>query len=199
MTKIAILISGRGSNMEALVNAIKNGKLDAEVCFVGSDNGNAKGLQTAHELGLDTIVFSYGEGGGSNYSKRKAEETMLQAMSEKNVDWLVLAGFMRILSKDFVERMEGKIVNIHPSLLPSFKGTHAINDALMYGVKVTGVTVHFVDEFMDHGQIIAQRAVEIKEDDTLETLSERVHRIEHSLYPETLSKLFIKGRKFNGQ
>ena len=182
MTKIAILISGRGSNMEAIVSAINNGKLDAEVCFVGSDNENALGLRTALNLGLKTITYSY----------KDADNILLWAINEYNVEWLVLAGYMRILSKNFVKNMEGRIVNIHPSLLPSFKGAHAIDDALLYGVKVTGVTIHFVDEFVDHGRILAQRAVEIKEDDTLETLSERIHRLEHSLYPETLSKLFIK-------
>ena len=190
MTKIAILISGRGSNMEALANAITNGKLKAEICFVGSDNENAKGLQIARDLGLKTITFSYGE---KNSSKDKAEDTLLQAMSDNNAEWLVLAGFMRVLSKGFIQRMEGRIVNIHPSLLPSFKGTHAIKDAFDYGVKVTGVTIHLVDEFVDSGKILAQGAVEIKEDDTPEKLSERIHRLEHSLYPETLSKLFTKG------
>ena len=182
MTKIAILISGRGSNMEAIINAINSGKLDAEVCFVGSDNENAKGLKTARDMGLETITFDY----------KEADKVLLWAIHENNVEWLILAGYMRILSKNFVKNMEGRIVNIHPSLLPSFKGAHAINDALQYGVKVTGVTIHFVDEFVDHGRILAQGAVEIKEGDTLETLSERIHRLEHSLYPETLAKLFIK-------
>ena len=195
MTRIAILISGRGSNMEALVSAINNGKLEAEVCFVGSDNENAKGLQIARDMGLKHILFPYGESRGGNFSKGEAEEAMLRAIHENNAEWLVLAGFMRILSKDFVKRMEGRIVNIHPSLLPSFKGTHAIKDAFEYGVKVTGVTIHLVDEFVDNGKILAQKAVEIKEEDTLETLTERIHEIEHSLYPETLSKLFAKESK----
>ena len=187
MTRIAILISGRGSNMEALVDAINNGKLDAEVCFVGSDNENARGIQVARGMGLKTRIFSY----EANNSVQ-AEETMLRDINENKVEWLILAGFMRVLSKDFVKRMEGRIVNIHPSLLPSFKGAHAIDDAFRHGVKVTGVTIHLVDEFVDNGKIIAQRAIEIKDDDTAETLSERIHKIEHSLYPETLSKLFTK-------
>ena len=185
MTRIAILISGRGSNMEALANAINNGKLDAEVCFVGSDNENAKGLQVARDMGLKTRIFPY----GANNSDQ-AEETMLRDINENKVEWLILAGFMRVLSKNFVKRMEGRIVNIHPSLLPSFKGAHAINDAFQYGVKITGVTIHIVNEFVDNGKIIAQRAIVIREDDTIESLSERIHKIEHSLYPETLSKLF---------
>ena len=193
MTKIAILISGRGSNMEAIVNAINSGKLSAEVCFIGSDNENAKGLQIAHDFGLKTIIFSYDESGVKNFSKVKAEESLLRAIHENNAEWLVLAGFMRVLSKDFVKRMEGRIVNIHPSLLPSFKGFRAIKDALEYGVKITGVTIHFADEFADNGKIIAQRAVEIREDDTQDKLLERIHKTEHSLYPETLSKLFTKG------
>ena len=183
-------MSGQGSNMEALVNAINDGKLKAEVCFVGSDNENAKGLQIARDLGLKTVTFSYDENGAKNSSKGKAEEALLLAIREYKAEWLVLAGFMRVLSKSFVSNMEGRIVNIHPSLLPSFKGTRAISDALEYGVKVTGVTVHLVDEFVDNGKIIAQRAIEIEDDDTLPKLSERIHRVEHSLYYETLSKLF---------
>jgi formyltetrahydrofolate-dependent phosphoribosylglycinamide formyltransferase len=178
--------------MEAIISAINNGKLGAEVCFVGSDNENAKGLQTARGMGLKTIIFSYGEKAEKNSSKAEAEETLLRALRENGAEWLILAGFMRVLSKNFVERMEGRIVNIHPSLLPSFKGASAIADALAYGVKVTGVTVHLADEFVDSGRILAQRAVEIKEGDTLDTLAERIHEVEHSLYPETLEKLFIK-------
>jgi formyltetrahydrofolate-dependent phosphoribosylglycinamide formyltransferase len=196
MTKIAILISGRGSNMESLVNAINNGKLDAEVCFVGSDDENAKGLQSARDMGIKTLIYSYG---ANNSLKEKAEETMLRDINEYKVEWLILAGFMRVLSKTFIEHMEGRIVNIHPSLLPSFKGAHAIKDAFQYGVKVTGVTIHFVDEFVDSGTIIAQSAIEIKEDDTIETLSERIHKIEHSLYPATLTKLFTKRSLKNEQ
>ena len=195
MTKIAILISGRGSNMEAIINAIKNGKLNAEVCFIGSDNADARGLQIARGLGLITRVFSYDESGARNSSKGKAEDYLLRAIRENNVEWLVLAGFMRVLSKDFVKQMEGRIVNIHPSLLPCFKGAHAINDAYTHGVKITGVTIHLVDELVDNGRIIAQSAVEIKEDDTLESLTERIHKTEHVLYPETLSKLFTNGVK----
>ncbi|MCL2147141.1 MAG: phosphoribosylglycinamide formyltransferase [Synergistaceae bacterium] len=185
MTRIAILISGRGSNMEALVHAANNGKLSAEVCFVGCDNENARGLQIARDMGLKTCIFPYGPD-----SSGKAEEALKREINENKVEWLVLAGFMRVLSKDFVKNMEGRIVNIHPSLLPSFKGAHAIADAFRWGVKVTGVTIHIADEFVDNGKIIAQRAIEIKEDDTIETLTERIHKIEHSLYPETLSKLF---------
>jgi len=178
--------------MEAIINAINSGKLKAEVCFVGSDNKNAKGLQTARDFGLQSLMFSYGE---KNSLKDIAESDLLRALRENGAEWLVLAGYMRMLSKSFVEQMEGRIVNIHPSLLPSFKGTHAIDDAFEFGVKVTGVTIHLVDEFMDNGAILAQRAVEIKDDDTIETLSERIHEIEHALYHETLSKLFRKGEK----
>ena len=192
MTKIAILISGRGSNMEAIVNAIKNEQLIAEVCFIGSDDKDAKGLHIARDRGFETIIFSYGENGQANSARANAELELLQAIRENNVEWLILAGFMRVLSKDFVKQMEGRIVNIHPSLLPSFKGAHAINDAFSLGVKITGVTIHLVDEFVDNGKIIAQTAVEIKDDDTIESLSVRIHKAEHLLYPETLSKLFAR-------
>lgn len=183
---MAVLISGTGTNMMELLGACKSGELDAEVTFVGSDKSEAKGLQTAAALGVRTECFPYKEG------KVVAEEAIAAMIDATATDWIVLAGFMRILSPEFVRRYAGRIVNIHPSLLPSFPGAHGIEDAWNYGVKVTGVTVHLVDEGVDSGRILAQQPVFITEDDTLETLEAKIHKVEHTIYKETLKKLFAE-------
>ena len=152
--RIAILISGTGTNMHAILNAIKDGELDAVPVFVGSDKAAAKGLRTAASLGVPTRVFSYKELG-----KADAEEAIALAVEEAGADWIVLAGFMRILSPDFVRRFAGRIINIHPALLPLFPGAHGIRDAWDAGVPETGVTIHIVDEEVDHGPILAQESV----------------------------------------
>jgi len=184
--RMAVLISGTGSNMEALLKACIAGELEAETAFVGSDNVEAKGLATAGALGAETRVFPY------RAAKEAAERAIVEAVEYMKADWIVLAGFMRILSPAFVRRFAGRIVNIHPSLLPAFPGAHGIRDAWEYGVKVTGVTVHLVDEGVDSGKILAQRAVEIAPCDTLNTLKEKIHKVEHILYKETLRKLFAE-------
>jgi formyltetrahydrofolate-dependent phosphoribosylglycinamide formyltransferase len=186
LPKVAILISGTGTNMEALLKAMKVGELEAEPAFVGSDKAEAKGLKTAALLGVDTKIFRYDEG------KAEAEAAIEHAVKESGADWIVLAGYMRILSANFVKKFPGKIINIHPSLLPSFPGAHGIKDAWEFGVKVTGVTVHKVDELVDHGEILAQEAVDIADNDTLESLEAKIHRIEHQIYKRTLKKLFAE-------
>lgn len=182
--RVAILISGSGTNMTALVEAVAGGELNAEITFVGSDKENAAGLKKAEKLGLRTEVFSYKNG------KAKAEDAIAASLTESGSEWVILAGYMRILSADFVKKYRERIVNIHPSLLPAFPGAHAIDDAWNSGVKVTGVTIHLVDELVDHGRILAQRAVEITDVDTLETLEAKIHRTEHQLYKSTLKTLF---------
>lgn len=188
-TRAAILISGSGTNMAAIAEAVKAGELDAEITFVGSDKEDAAGLTKAAALGLLTKTFSYKNG------KAAAEEEMAGAVTSTGTDWIILAGYMRILSPDFVKRFAGRIINIHPSLLPSFPGAHAITDAWNYGVKVTGVTIHVVDELVDHGEILAQCAVKINGADTPETLEVKIHKIEHRLYKATLKKLFKEARR----
>jgi formyltetrahydrofolate-dependent phosphoribosylglycinamide formyltransferase len=183
--RIAILISGTGTNMEALLKACITGELPAQVSFVGSDRLEAKGLKKAAALGAPTRVFFYGKDG-----QKSAEEAIAKAIEETHTDWIVLAGFMRVLSPEFVKKFAGRIINIHPSLLPSFPGAHAIRDAWDAGVKETGVTVHLVDEEVDHGPILAQAKVEVRPDDTIETLEERIHKTEHVIYKETLKKFF---------
>jgi len=188
MTSVAVLISGRGTNMENIVKNCKAGKIPATVAFVGSSKKNAEGLEKAKSLGIPTIVLPYHEG------IEVAEETLLEELKKRHVEWVILAGFMRILSPKVVRSYPNRIVNIHPSLLPSFPGVDAIKQAFKYGVKVTGVTVHLVDEKVDHGPILAQMPVRISPYDTLETLEEKIHRIEYYLYTEVLKDLFTNRR-----
>ena len=185
LPRIAILISGTGSNMEALLKASISRELPAEVSFVGSDNPDAKGLKTAEALGAKTLVFDY-----KKLGRRDAEKSIANAVEETGSDWIVLAGFMKILSSDFVVRFPDRIVNIHPSLLPAFPGAHGIRDAWEAGAAYTGVTVHIVDEKVDHGKILAQERVDILPNDTAESLEERIHKVEHRIYKDTLKKLF---------
>lgn len=185
--RIAILISGKGSNMEAILKACLTDELPAEVSFVGSDNINAKGLDTAAALGAGTRVFFYKRDG-----RQAAEEMIAKAIKETCTDWIVLAGFMKILSPEFVKRFHNRIINIHPSLLPSFPGAHAIIDAWNAKADHTGVTVHIVDEEVDHGHILAQEKVDIMPDETLEKLEEKIHMVEHKIYKEALKKHFLE-------
>ncbi|GAB1427781.1 phosphoribosylglycinamide formyltransferase [Aminivibrio sp.] len=184
MTSFAILLSGRGSNMEALAEAVQSKRLSGRIAFVASDNPEAAGLRRAAELGLTTAVLPYSEG------KKKGEEELRRLCDIHRAEWIILAGFLSILSPEFVRSFRSRIVNIHPSLLPSFPGKHGIEDAWRRGVKITGVTVHLVDEGVDTGPILAQQGVEILPGETLESLEERIHRAEHSLYGKTLSLLF---------
>ena len=186
MTSVAVLISGRGTNMETIVKNCKLGKVPANVAFVGSSKNDAEGLVKAKNLGISTIVLPYDEG------RDAAEERLLEELKKNQVEWVVLAGFMKILSPKVVRSYMNRIVNIHPSLLPSFPGVNAIKQAFEYGVKVTGVTVHLVDEKVDHGPILAQMPVRISPYDTIETLEKKVHRIEHYLYSEVLKELFTR-------
>ncbi|MCX7661546.1 MAG: phosphoribosylglycinamide formyltransferase [Candidatus Omnitrophica bacterium] len=186
---IAVFASGRGTNFSAIARAVKKGKIKANLSLLVCDNPKAKVLQKAKRTGIKSVLIKR-----EDFSSRQEFETeIIKHLEENRIDLIVLAGFMRVLSPEFVRRYYGRILNIHPALLPSFKGTQGIKDAFEYGVKVTGVTVHFVDEKTDHGPIILQGVVKIKETDTLETLEKRIHRIEHKLYPQAI-KLFTEGR-----
>lgn len=183
--KIGILISGRGSNMQAIVDAVQSGRIpNAEVAVVISDKADAAGLEKAQEKGIETVVV---ERGGRKRAEHDAET--VAELKKRGVELVCLAGYMRLLSPDFVRAFPDKIINIHPSLLPSFKGLDAQKQAFEFGAKVTGCTVHFVDEELDHGKIIAQRAVEVLDDDTAETLSARILEQEHDLYVEAIAKI----------
>ena len=181
--RIGILISGRGSNMVALADAVNDGRIaDAEIAIVISDQPKAAGLRKATERGIETLVI---ERRGRQRAEHDRE--VVAALVARKVELVCLAGYMRILSREFIETFSGRILNIHPSLLPSFPGLDAQQQALKHGAKVTGCTVHFVDENLDGGPIIAQRIVPVHDDDTVETLSARILIEEHKLYPEVVS------------
>ena len=187
-TKIAILLSGTGSNMDAILAACKSGELSAKVVLVAGDNPDSPGLARAAKAGYPTLAAPYRK----DAARTENEQPLAQAIRDSGAEWIVLAGFMRVLTGDFVRAFPGRIVNIHPSLLPAFPGAHAIRDALEAGAEVTGVTIHIVDELVDHGPIIAQEEVCILDCDTEETLASRVHEVEHRLYPATLQALFCE-------
>ena len=185
--RIAVLVSGSGSNLQALLDA--GDDLGAEIVLVLSDKADAFGLERARRAGIPTAAIRW-----PDHPDRAAFTTAVcDAVEEAGAEALVLAGFMRILSAEAVERFPLRILNIHPSLLPSFPGAHAVEDALAHGAKVTGVTVHFVDEQVDHGPTIAQRAVRIEEGDDADSLHARIQQIEHTLYPEVVAA-FAAGR-----
>jgi len=187
---IAVFASGRGTNFSAIVRAVKKGKIPgANISLLVCDNPKAAVIGKAKRAGVEVFLIERKDFA----SKRDFEERIIQRLEEGQMDLVVLAGFMRMLSREFVQRFKFKILNIHPAILPSFKGTQAIEDAFEYGVKVTGVTVHFVDEEMDHGPIILQAPVKIDENESFQSLETRIHKIEHKIYPETV-RLFVEGR-----
>ena len=187
--KIGILISGRGSNMVALVDAVASGEIpDSEVAVVISDQPNAAGLSKASDRGVETLII---EKNGRKRAEHDAE--IVAALKERSVELVCLAGYMRLLSPEFVRAFPNRIVNIHPSLLPSFPGLNVQHQAIDHGVKVSGCTVHFVNDDLDAGPIILQRVVEVKDDDTAETLSARILEQEHSAYVEAV-KLVASGQ-----
>jgi len=188
--RIVILASGRGSNFEAIENAARNGRLKASVVAVVSDKSDAPVLKKAADAGIPNIAFLLRRG----FVDRAAyDKALAELVSGFRPDFVALAGFMRILGPAFIERFKAKVVNIHPALLPSFPGTDAQKQALDYGVKVTGCTVHFVDEGTDTGPVIMQKAVPVMEGDDEATLSQRILTEEHILYVEAL-RLLTEGR-----
>jgi len=186
---IAVLCSGNGSNLQAIIDKAAECYIPARIALVVSDNKDAFALKRAAKAGIETLVLNKRD----FKTREDFDKEIVKNLKDRDVGLVVLAGFMRLMSPYFIKEYEQRIMNIHPALLPSFKGTHGIKDALEYGVKVTGPTVHFVDEKLDHGAIILQRAVEVKDDDTEETLLARVHEEEHKIYPEAI-KLFVEGR-----
>lgn len=188
-TVIGVLASGRGSNLQAILDAINAGILNVKIGVVISDKPEANVLKRMAGSDIPAVCVDRRQFA----SRQEFEAAVIEELNARSVELVVLAGFMRILSRYFIDRFTGKIMNIHPSLLPSFPGEHAQRQALQYGAKVSGCTVHFVDEGMDTGPIILQEAVPIMEDDTEETLSERILHIEHSLYPRALA-LYCEGR-----
>ncbi len=186
--RLGILLSGRGSNFEAIANNIDAGRLDAEIAVVISNRPEARGLEIARQRGLHAVCIPSKGLDREVYDRMLAEE-----LRRCRVDLICLAGFMRILSAWFVREFPFQILNIHPSLLPAFPGLDAQAQALEHGVKITGCTVHFVDEYLDHGPIIIQAAVPVLEDDTVETLSARILKEEHRIYTEAI-RIVLSGR-----
>src|SRR6185295_18844059 len=183
--RLAILISGRGSNMVALADAVDDGRIpNAQIEIVISDQPDAAGLSVAKDRGIETLII---ERRGRSRAEHDAE--IVSELERRDVDLVCLAGYMRILSQNFLDSYRGRLLNIHPSLLPSFPGLDAQRQALDNGVKLAGCTVHFVDETLDGGPIIAQRTVPVYEGDTVESLSARILEQEHQLYPEAVAQV----------
>ena len=193
--KLGILLSGRGSNFEAIANAIGSGKLDAEIAIVISNRADAPGLETAKRRGLNArLIPSKGR------VREEHDAEVLAALKEAQVDLVCLAGYMRLLSPEFVRAFPHRILNIHPSLLPAFPGLEAQKQALEYGAKVSGCTVHFVDEHLDHGPIILQKTVLVLDSDDNHSLSARILEQEHIAYSEAIQLVLsgaitVEGRK----
>lgn len=192
---IGILASGSGSNFEQIVlSKIKNANIKILIC----NNKNAFVIERAKKYNIDYSIIEH-----NRYNSRKDfENEIVKKLQEYNVELVILAGFMRVLTSNFLNKFPKKVINIHPTLLPSFPGINSVEQVLEHGVKITGVTVHFVDNGVDTGPIIAQRSIIIDENDNLESLSQKIHKVEHELYPEVINlavnnKLKIIGRKVN--
>jgi phosphoribosylglycinamide formyltransferase-1 len=193
--RLAILLSGRGSNFQAIHEAVQNGTLDAEIVCVISNRPDAPGIERARAYGYNAHIVDH-----KTFANRAAHEVeVLRILEAAQPDFIVLAGYMRLLSAAFVERWRDRIINIHPSLLPAFPGVDAQAQAVAHGVKVSGCTVHFVDEHLDAGPIIVQRVVNVQDDDDASTLAARILVEEHAAYVEALVKLSrgyrVVGRK----
>ena len=197
MTRIAILLSGRGSNFLAIHAAITSGKLPGcEIVLVLSNRSSAPGLAAAQSIGVDARFLST-----RGLAPEARDQPFLEALAEARVDLVCLAGYMRLISPAFVAAYPNRILNVHPSLLPAFPGLDAQQQAFAAGVKVAGCTVHFVDEQVDHGVIILQQAVPVRDDDTAQTLSARILAEEHMAYPEAIRRVLsgtyaIQDRRF---
>ncbi|MFV0560296.1 MAG: phosphoribosylglycinamide formyltransferase [Enterococcus sp.] len=184
--RIALFASGNGSNFEAIVQANQQGRLHhAKICLLFCDRKNAGVHERAKRLGIKVVCFSPKE----FPSKEEYEQMILNHLAEESVEFIVLAGYMRMIGETLLDVYEGKMINIHPSLLPAFPGLHGIDDAFAAGVSETGVTIHYIDRGMDTGPIIRQESVPIYKHDTLATLEERIHALEHQMYPQVLQTI----------
>jgi len=195
--QLAIFVSGRGSNMEAILKSIQDGELDASVELVFSNDPNAKALETAKQFGVKTAAVA-----NTGLTRAEHENKVIELLETVTFDYIILAGYMRILSPKFLSQFRDprgffRIINIHPSLLPAFPGKSAYEDAFNYGVKVSGITVHLVDEQVDHGAILAQQSFPRLADDTLETFRARGLAVEHALYPAVLREISNNGIKMD--
>jgi len=192
--QLGILISGRGSNFEAIANAIDAGEIDARIAVVISNRAEARGLEIARQRGLNAVLVP-----SKGLDREIYDRMVIEELDKHGVDLVCLAGFMRLLSASFIRHFPNRILNMHPSLLPAFPGLDAQHQALTHGVKVTGCTVHFVDEDLDAGPIIIQAVVPVLDQDTVETLSARVLEEEHRIYPEALRLVIGGGYRVEGR
>ncbi len=186
---IGVLISGSGSNLQSLIDHIQEGTLDAHISLVVSSRPDAYGIERAKKAGIPVLVMNreaYADAAAAN-------QRIADALKEAGAQYVVMAGYMRMVTAEVLDAFPDRVVNLHPALLPSFKGAHAIQDAFDFGVKVTGVTVHFANADYDKGPIIAQRAVEVREGETVDALEARIHAVEHELYPHVV-QLLAEGR-----
>lgn len=193
---VAVMASGKGSNLQAILDAAARGACPVDVRLVLSDKKDAGALKIAEDAGVPDIMHLDPKA----YPDRAAFDAACgDAIEAAGCRWIVLAGYMRILSSEFIGRFRNRIINIHPALLPSFTGAHAVRDALAYGVKISGVTVHLVDEVLDGGPILAQAAVPVRDDDSEESLHARIQVEEHRLYPATLARMVDDGFALDGR
>ncbi len=186
---IGVLISGSGSNLQSLIDHIQEGTLNAHISLVVSSRPDAYGIERAKKAGIPVLVMNreaYADAAAAN-------QRIADALKEAGAQYVVMAGYMRMVTAEVLDAFPDRVVNLHPALLPSFKGAHAIQDAFDFGVKVTGVTVHFANADYDKGPIIAQRAVEVREGETVDALEARIHAVEHELYPHVV-QLLAEGR-----
>jgi phosphoribosylglycinamide formyltransferase 1 len=195
--RLGVLISGRGSNLQAIVDAIRDGRLDAEIAVVISNRAEAAGLDRARDAGIETLYISH----RAFASRDDFDRTLVETLRARHVGLVCLAGFMRLVGAPMIQAYPNAILNIHPSLLPAFPGVNAQGQALAYGAKITGVTVHLVTPELDAGPIVLQRAVPVHDDDTLDVLSARILIEEHRAYPEAIERVLdgdwrIEGRRF---
>jgi len=187
---VAVMASGKGSNLKVILDAVAAGACPVEVRLVISDKTDAGALDIARVAGVPEVLYL----SPKDYADRAAfDAACAEAIDAAGCQWIVLAGYMRILSAHFVRRFPGRIINIHPAVLPAFPGAHAVEDALAYGVKVSGCTVHLVDEVLDGGPILAQAVVPVQDDDSHDSLHARIQIQEHRIYPETLKRMVTEG------
>jgi phosphoribosylglycinamide formyltransferase-1 len=195
MKSIAVFASGSGSNFQAIIDAIQEGKLDVKVSLLVCDQPNAFVIERAKNAGIPSFVFQAKQYSG----KEEYEKEIILELKKRDIEFVVLAGYMRLIGSVLLNEYQGRIVNIHPSLLPAFPGKDATGQAIRAGVKSSGVTIHYVDEGMDTGPIIAQESVAIEDNETSESLQTKIHAIEHKLYPAVLQALIAEGGKKNDE
>jgi phosphoribosylglycinamide formyltransferase-1 len=194
MKKLGVLISGRGTNLQALIDSGRAGRLGGEIAIVLSNVEAAAGLDRARRAGIPTAFRDH-----RGRHREEFDSEIAGILTHHQVELVCLAGYMRLLSADFVRAFRGRLLNVHPSLLPAFPGLEAQRQALEYGVKVSGATVHFVDEGLDSGPIVSQEAVPVHEDDTVEALSARILEAEHRIYPEAVRRLLTARYRLDGR